>query len=1788
MTAEFVKAAIRTLAISYAAGLALFAAPAPAQVPPLEAPRACGADATVSAETTGGAYTTIVVCNPRAGKPEGEADWGAIRWDQGGNFRTREGVQYSSPRRGNVPGDPSPIARNGRWNNVHMTIKRGVTIRAGGLADMRGIFVDGAVQAKSVARATLIVEDGAIIDFNRTPSFWLTDDADRPSDGTELYYPTDRNALNHHSAVYADGSGYGPTSVTLDGVVNWNVRIRGSYSDWAGNGNAIWVDGFDAYPLAEGRTDHAVRISMGSESIIRHVAGSSGGNGIWAEQGQEDGDLIIDLAEGSLIDVTAGGGRGVAAWIKPEGNFHLDSAPDDEGDRYLAGDVIVNAHGTIRAGAGPGPRRTHNVTRGIGIQAINTGTGRIRVTSSGTIASAQGAAIDARVETHLKADRHNESIDDPATDEIEGHLIDVTGGEIEARGAAAIHARLATVGSAVTVRVGKGATVRARALTQEDYDNGAITQEQMGEDGSWLIHPRHNYGWREVEVERTGENGETTTVTRLEPIINAIAVKRYSGPSGGLVSTPAAAGATDRAIVNGTVETVGGGADDAVILLDSGGAVTVGPSGVVKTDTGLAIAAGMARPEEPGEDYETPESDLAVTVADGGTITGGIRVIDDGALTANVMAGGEIAGDISERGAGGLDVTVAGTVTGGVAGDGGGMHKVSVATGGVLTGDISGRGAGGLEVTVSGTVTGGVAGDGGGMHRVSVATGGVLTGDISERGAGGLEVTVSGTVAGGVAGDGGGMHRVSVASGGALTGDISERGAGDLDVTVAGTVTGGVAGGGGGMHKVSVAAGGALTGDISERGAGDLDVTVAGTVTGGVAGAGAGMHKIAVAPAGAVTGTVRLPAGAAATISGKAGRVLYDNGGAVTVNASGAITGLEIEGVREAIRSAAGDLAVTVHGTVTGNIEALGDGDLTVTVSEAGAVNGEIFGRGGGMHTIEIAEKARVLGTVHNPKSGTTISGAAGRVLFDDGGALTVAATGRIAGIGGEAIRADAGALDVTVASGGAVTGRIEGRGAGTMTVNVSGAVTGAIHGKGAGKHEVTVASGGMVTGDIVDLEAGDLAVSVAGRVTGSIEERGAGDLTATVTGAVTGGIRGMGAGSHTVAVQEGGSVAGAVRLPTGAMTIAGRVGSVLYDNGGSVTVAATGRIAGVERSGGVIEAIRSAAGDLTVDVAARATVTGDIRGEGDGDLDVDVSGTVKGGIFGLGGGEHDVHVKAGGAVEGLIHLEASTVRVDGSAGSVRFDSGGTIAVGSGGRIPGLDGSAVHSAAGDLTMTVNGAVTGSIIAGDGVMDRLTVASGGDFRGGVEGVEFIAVAGEARGTLRVPPGGSVSVPADGALMGAEDAQGRRVAIVADTGSLSLTVNGKVEGAVDAADAAAASTVTVGADGAVDGKIMLAGAGSEVTVDGAAQSVDAPRGAVTVGENGRIEEPVIGAETVTITAAADESDEEAVQRVGGGRIPAPITLKRAGADDTVVTTDDEGRLTLAAPGPAPRHRVYEALPSVLLALNALPARGDRLASAGAPRGAFMSLDAGGGERRPASSTAASRHDWRRFGFETGFEGAAGERGVFAISVHHVRGRADVETDGGRVEVAGTGARISGAWFPAGDFYVSGQAAATLYEADLDSALDGALARDVSGRGYAVGVEAGRRLDLGRVALTPRAGADWSMVEMSSFTDAMGERVSLDAGRRVAARAGLRAEAGGVFATADVERELSGSMRATAADTALAAEAEATWLRLGIGGAHEWADGRFVLRGAANYAAARRGNRDFTGSASFTVRF
>ena len=1038
-------------------------------------------------------------------------------------------------------------------------------------------------------------------------------------------------------------------------------------------------------------------------------------------------------------------------------------------------------------------------------------------------------------------------------------------------------------------------------------------------------------------------------------------------------------------------------------------------------------------------------------------------------------------------------------------------------------------------------------------------------------------------------------------------------------VTVHGAVTGGTG------AAVHLAGGGTVTVADKGRAEGDIRAT-------------AGALTFVSPEGGTVTGTVHDPAGPL-TVNGTVGRILYSAGGTVTVGKTGRITGEAGSG--EAIRSNAGALNVTVAGTVSGEILATGEGGaLTLAVLEGGAVTG----------------------TLRDPAGPLTIGGTVGRILYSAGGAVTVTRTGRLTGVGGEAIRGGAGALRVTLAGAGdgprgsLVEGDI--RSGGTLTVAdaegeagvpAGATVAGTIHNPASSAAKpftvrgsvgrlllgsggtVEVAAGGAVTGvsgeaDAIHGAAGNLAVDVKakGAVTGNIRAEGDGNLDVKVSGSVAGGVFGLGGGEHNVHAMTGGAVSGRIHLETGAVTVDGTSGPVLLGRGGEVTVGADGRIA---RADGDANAIRSMAGNLAVDVKAKGAVTGDIRAEGDGNLDVKVSGSVAGGVFGLGGGEHNVHVMTGGAVSGRIHLEASAVTVDGMSGPVLLDRGGEVTVGSAGRIARADGGAdaIRSMAGHLTVTVNGnvlgniegrgdgdmtftvtkSVDGSVFARGGGTHEADIGADGAVTGLLEGFSAIVHGGKA-GAFRLPAGGRISAAAGSEITGMEQ-DGMRVAIDAPEGALTADLNGTVGGAVLARDAGVASAVTVGGSGAVAGVVQLAGAGSAVAVDGKVRVVDVPRGGmVTIGENGRIEEgvrePRQGAVAVLVRAAPDESVEDAGGRVGGVAGGRGIEVKvrpsgasDSGADDVTLEIADAG--ALAVPSLAPvvvGAAVYEALPSVLLALNALPDHGEFLSSAGARRGIQARFHGGGGDRGLATPTGQDRrHDVRRYSFEAGVEGAIGENGAVAISVHHVRGKADIEgMEGGGVELSGTGARISGAWFSAGGYYVGGQAAATLYEADLNSADPkaerGELKHDISGRGYALGVEAGRRLDVRGVAIAPRIGASWSGVAMSSFTDSMGQRVSLDGGRSLKARAGLRAEAGGLFGTLDVERELSGRMDATVGDTRLRSEAESTWVRLGLGGAHEWNDGRFVLRGSANYAAARGGNRDFGGSASLTVRF
>ena len=97
------------------------------------------------------------------------------------------------------------------------------------------------------------------------------------------------------------------------------------------------------------------------------------------------------------------------------------------------------------------------------------------------------------------------------------------------------------------------------------------------------------------------------------------------------------------------------------------------------------------------------------------------------------------------------------------------------------------------------------------------------------------------------------------------------------------------------------------------------------------------------------------------------------------------------------------------------------------------------------------------------------------------------------------------------------------------------------------------------------------------------------------------------------------------------------------------------------------------------MNVAPGGGVAGNIHSEVAGDFTAIISGLVEGDVEGLGAGDHTVAVSEGGEVAGTIHLAASAVRLDGSAGRVRFDRGGTLALGAAGRLSGVDGIAVES-----------------------------------------------------------------------------------------------------------------------------------------------------------------------------------------------------------------------------------------------------------------------------------------------------------------------------------------------------------------------------------------------------------------------------------------------------------------------------------------------------------------------------
>ena len=782
------------------------------------------------------------------------------------------------------------------------------------------------------------------------------------------------------------------------------------------------------------------------------------------------------------------------------------------------------------------------------------------------------------------------------------------------------------------------------------------------------------------------------------------------------------------------------------------------------------------------------------------------------------------------------------------------------------------------------------------------------------------------------------------------------------------------------------------------------------------------------------------------------------------------------------------------------------------------------------------------------------------------------------------------GAIAVTVAEGARVTGGANGlyvRGAGAgegnlhaQSVTVNGAVTG---GTGAGVH---LAGGGRLTVG---------ATGETGATSGVGVLADGGDLTATVSGTVRGDVR-VDGGALTLSVPEGGVVTGTVRDPAGPLTVAGSIGRLLYTDGATVTVAATGALTGVDVDGRT-EALRSEAGNLDVTVAGR--VAGDLRAPSGGTL--------------------TLSVPEGGVVTGTAYDPIGPLTVAGRIGRLLYSGGATVTVTATGRLTGVEGAAeaLRSEAGDLDVTVAGMVTGDVLGlGDGD-HMVTVARGGSVTGTVRlAASTVRVAGVV-GRVHLDRGGTVTVDASGRVTGVEG-----VGIRSETGDLTVTVAGVVMGDILALGSGE-HAVSVAPGGAVTGTVRVA-TESTVRVAGTAGRVLLDRGGtVAIGEAGRVTgvdgeaiRSASGELVVSIRQAPGETAEQLLNRIQG-------TMRDAdGAPPEVRYVFADGRRIddLGAPGSArsvplgpfdvgighdgrlvreyaPRVRVYEALPSVLLGLNGTSGFHDRMAAPRSPNGVWARIETSGGSRETERSTSTSggRLAWtqRRYRVETGVDFPL-EAGVASLSAHHRRASAEVSGNDGGIDVAGNGVGASVSWRLSDGVYVDGGVSATWYDVALESGQRGSLKRDVGAFGHAVGVEAGRRValgsgPLGALTATPRARLSYSRVGMDAFTDAVEARVSLDKGRAATGRAGVRVEAseGGsrLFGSVDVERAFSRETAVKVSDVGLSSKAEATRVLVEAGGAVEWDGGRYALQGAARWAT---GARDYGGGVTIKVRF
>ena len=523
-----------------------------------------------------------------------------------------------------------------------------------------------------------------------------------------------------------------------------------------------------------------------------------------------------------------------------------------------------------------------------------------------------------------------------------------------------------------------------------------------------------------------------------------------------------------------------------------------------------------------------------------------------------------------------------------------------------------------------------------------------------------------------------------------------------------------------------------------------------------------------------------------------------------------------------------------------------------------------------------------------------------------------------------------------------------------------------------------------------------------------------------------------------------------------------------------------------------------------------------------------------------------------------------------------------------------------------------------------------------------------VTGGADAAVHLAGGGALIVSRTGKLVGGSSG---RTILVNDPGPAVIYIEGEATGGEGPTDRPAPAAVHLTGGGSVtvglNGRVRANGADSAIRgdneptviyIDGEATGDEGATaavhltggGSVTVGLNGRVQangaaaairgdnEPTEVVVHRTVGDLTQGSAREALARVEGGivgdGVERKVTLVEVNDDGTTgyvrdVPLDPKGEPMLDELPPDSldctramdgRCRLYEALPSILLAMNDLPSYAERTSAVRDANGAWARVEMARGEwQADKAATGKLAYDHRRTGGRAGVDVLAGETGRVGVSMHVLRGKAEM-SGVGEAELDGTGAGLSATWL-VGDLYVDVQAGATWYDAKLDSAIAGSgrLVDKVDGRGYALGLDVGNRMVMGGdLVVTPRAGLAWSKVDWDDFMDKVGSggaKVSVRDARSTKGRVGVMVDTavgsedapGRVFGSVDVEHELSDETSVNVGGTLLETTVKPTGVRLGLGGTFSLGED-VVLRARADYTTSGGDTNEYGGGLELNLRF